>query len=401
MIPYKTPHIISMVGITVGNGSYIPVAHTQIMSATTTEAYNQTYMFKSGTWSGLSIYIRTANASGDTTFTVRKNGSDTAITLTVPQNSTGRFEDLVNTASVAVGDLISIGVTTSAGTITPTSITVLYETNDGTTAQYFMAHSDTGGSFSANNRYIRPSTSEILGSITSEVLTSNIVQHNSTIEGVAVYVSLNARTAGSTVSSRVNSSSGIGVTIATTSTGMFTNTGSQSITAGDSVNSVFTFSSGAHALTIRTVTMFVVSTNPREITLIAGNPVARNTTNTNNAWAFIGGIVVFSGAGEAVAREYPVTGGVLSGFQWYASANTSTQDLVMYVRKNGADGNENITYTTGSTGWIQDATNSDTIASTDYVTVRTARAASGSGTTTFQHTSIKYTMDPLLRVITI
>jgi hypothetical protein len=50
-----------------------------------------------------------ANTRGDsTTVTVRKNGANTGITVTITAGSTATFQDLVNTEAVVAGDRVSI-----------------------------------------------------------------------------------------------------------------------------------------------------------------------------------------------------------------------------------------------------------------------------------------------------
>jgi len=68
----------------------------------------------SGTAKNLYFIIRTNTLSGPTVATVRKNGFDQAITLTIPAGATGDFADTVNTFSVAVGDKISVKFDTTA-----------------------------------------------------------------------------------------------------------------------------------------------------------------------------------------------------------------------------------------------------------------------------------------------
>lgn len=67
------------------------------------------------TLSKFSLVVITNTSSTSSVYTVRINGVNTAITVTVPAGATGRFEDLVNIASVATGDLISIEETGITG----------------------------------------------------------------------------------------------------------------------------------------------------------------------------------------------------------------------------------------------------------------------------------------------
>lgn len=393
-VSYPVPHIVTTSGITHANGNFLPIAQTVANAANSTEAYVQTYMTYSGTWSGFSLYFRTANASGDTTFTVRKNGVDTAMTITVPQNTTGFFQDLTNTVSVAVGDLVSIGVTTTAGTTTSVpSITTLFTADSGDSVQYAMMYEPGAFSFTATNRYFRPA-GDCTAAITTEANAQNMIQHDATIEAIGVYVSANTRTQSTVFYNRINGADGnVSVSVASSATGLqFSDTSSDAVNAGDLINSRGAIASGSGSIGIRNVQYTIVSDNPREITFMGGNTLSRSSA-TGSAWNFAAGYTMNSGATEAVARSYPITPGVMSGLAYYVSANTATQTLTYQLRKNASDVGNVVAIATGVTGWVQDVTNSDAFTSTDYSTMNGSRSVAGSGSTTMQNTSMKYTMD--------
>lgn len=68
-----------------------------------------------GTFSHMAVYV-TSNARGvSIPFTLRKNGSDTALAITVPAGQTGLFEDLTHTVSVVAGDTVTYSIGLSAG----------------------------------------------------------------------------------------------------------------------------------------------------------------------------------------------------------------------------------------------------------------------------------------------
>jgi hypothetical protein len=390
---YPVPHIVSISAITLSSGNFLPLAQTAYTAATSTEAYVQTYMTKAGTWSGLSVYFRTANASGSTTFTVRKNGADTALAVTIPQSSTGLYQDLSNTVSVSVGDLMSIGVTTSAGTAASVpSITTLFEATSGDSVQYNMSLDPNGFASGTQPRYFR-----VAGLLTpnagTEAGNQSLVQHAGAITAIAAYVSANTRTTTTTFRSRINSANGtvtFGVPASPSGTGLFVDTAhSDSVAAGDLINGTYTWTSGSNSLTVRNIQLTIVSTNPREITFIGGNNLSKNAS-TGSAWNFAAGLLLNSGASETIGRSYPITPGVMSGLAYYSSANTATQTLTYQLRKNTANANQSVAVT--GTGWVQDVTNTDSFSATDFSSMNGSRSVAGSGSTTMQNTSMKYTM---------
>jgi uncharacterized cupredoxin-like copper-binding protein len=83
-----------------------------------TEANRQTMVPIAGT--ARNLYVATSStqsAGGSLVFTVRKNGADTALTLTIPASTAaGTFSDTTNSFSVAAGDKLSLKVANGTGT---------------------------------------------------------------------------------------------------------------------------------------------------------------------------------------------------------------------------------------------------------------------------------------------
>lgn len=395
---YPVPHIITG-PITAATGQFLPLAHTVFVASNTTEAQTQKYMTYSGTWSGLSIYVRTANATGSTTFTVRKNGTDTGVTVTIPVSTTGLHQDLTNSVSVSPGDLMSIGITTaSGGSMNVASVTNLFESDSGDSVHYNMSYDPGTAASGAQPRYYKPN-GDFSGAFTTEANNRIRIQHDSTLTEVSVYVTSNTRTAASVFRTRIGGVTGnLAASVPATSTGLYTNTGtSDTLSSGGLFGYILTWTSGANSITWVNLQTTIVSDNPREITMMGASQVTRSTTNTNDLWTSAGGFNNFSGTGEAAVRAYFITPGVVSGLAYMASGNTSTRNLTFQLRRNGADVNGVLVYTaTPTTGWLQDTTNSDAYDNNDYMSTRNYRAAAGSGTTVFQSNSILYTMDEIL-----
>lgn len=87
-------------------------------STNATEANKQLVMASSGNLEKFYVVTNTAQpATGSLVITVRKNGVDTALTLTIPSSAAaGVYSNTVNSISVSAGDLISISFSNSAST---------------------------------------------------------------------------------------------------------------------------------------------------------------------------------------------------------------------------------------------------------------------------------------------
>jgi hypothetical protein len=76
----------------------------------------QLVVTRPGTLRNLRVHITGAGTDNQTvTFTVRKNGADTAITCTKANDTSGDTSDLVNSTTVVAGDLVSISILKAAG----------------------------------------------------------------------------------------------------------------------------------------------------------------------------------------------------------------------------------------------------------------------------------------------
>ncbi len=73
-------------------------------------------MTRPGTIRNLRVQVATAGVGSQTvTYTIRKNGVDTALLTTINNTSTGLVSDLADTFTVVAGDLLSLKITKAAG----------------------------------------------------------------------------------------------------------------------------------------------------------------------------------------------------------------------------------------------------------------------------------------------
>jgi hypothetical protein len=107
--------------------------------ALTAEATTQFPISENGfTAKNLGVYIsQNSLASGTTTFALRKNGSTTALAITVPNTQTGWFEDASNSVSLAEDDEVNMMLTSAVAsgsqTITLKSFQVSLEASNPAT----------------------------------------------------------------------------------------------------------------------------------------------------------------------------------------------------------------------------------------------------------------------------
>jgi hypothetical protein len=80
------------------------------------EAGTETLVKTSGTVKNMACYVSANARTTNTVITLRKNGADTALALTIPAGTTGLIENVVNTVAVAAGDLINWKIVAGSGT---------------------------------------------------------------------------------------------------------------------------------------------------------------------------------------------------------------------------------------------------------------------------------------------
>lgn len=383
---YKVPHIIG-VSNTAGNGTYFSASMS--WGSSSVEANVEFHVTKDGTFSGLTTLTDSANTSGDSTFTFRKNGSDGNQSVTVAQNTAGINQDTVNSDSVSEGDTVSIGLTTTAGSIGIASLTILFEADDGSTTQFLMSRGSPSA-FGNNNtvRYIVPVGEIITTNFTNESNASNYIMTDAVASNLGVYILDNTRTTDTRFALRKNGALGNQlVTFSGGQTGFASDSiNTDSIAADDLINfRMQTFGSG-NQITLRNIQLTLTSDNPQEMTLLGGGPYVRSSTGAA-LYGRVGG-----GSGNPSGNEVnnnSVLGvdATLSKFSIYTSANASNRNMTITFRSGFSNGNQSVTNNAGVTGWSQDLSNSDVVAPLDRIDFRTQATSAGSGNVTYMNVS--------------
>ncbi len=397
---HKVPHIVGFNPSTIAAGYYTGGVNANGQSAAA-EAEVQFYITKAGTYTGLSVNVTVANATGDSTLTFRKNGADGNNTVTVSSGATGLFQDTTNSDTVAVGDLVNFNLTYTAGSAAFSSWTILFEADDGSTTQFNMAAGQPAG-YGNNNaiRYMYP-VGTLVTNLTTESLTQNMINHNCVMSNFGVYVSANTRTTTTTFRPRVNAadapSSGGVVQYTSTQTGLRRNTSTTvTLTAGDLIDLSWVTGGSGNLITISNIQYTLTSDNPREITIMGGSVFARSST----ASAIFGRVADNLGLNtgtETQNRVFVGASGDISKWAIYVSSNLSTRDMDIVLRISGATGTNSVTNTLSTTGWLQDTTHTDAITASDYLAFRSLVNSGGAGTgnVTYNATSFLLTLPDL------
>lgn len=380
---YHVPQIWH-IGSSLATGNYIGAVTGQGFS--TTEAYVQFRVTKAGTFSGLTGFVSTANGSGTSTLKFRINGADGNQTINWTSGQSGRKSDTTNSDTVAVGDLVSISLTTTAGSITLASVTNLFQATSGDTVQFLMATGNETFGSNSLTRYYRPvGELEILN---SEPIRQNYIMQAATASDLAVYVSANTRTGTTTFRLRKNTANGNEVIAVTTLvTGLVRDSSNtDSIAADNLIAHSMTTGGGSGSITTVNMQVTLTSTDPKQITLLGGVDRIRSS-GAGASYYMIAGSV---GTGGVENGNKSVVGvdATITKFSVRTTSNGSNRDMIVTFRKNTANGNQTVTVTAGANSWATDSTNNDVVDSNDELAFSIVPTSAGTGNVTWPEVSM-------------
>ncbi len=302
-----------------------------------TEAQRQFRWRGAGTINRFGMWIISNGRGTDTSFFLRINGANTALTFTVPGGGTGYFEDAVNEVAIADGDLVSLGITSGsgAGSLVFDQHVMQFEADTGTSVMYgCYANTALTGAVTRYTGFTGK------GGTATEAVVSGPAGADGTFSRLGVYVVSNSlASATTTLRFRKNGVNGAQVvTIAAGATGLFEDvTNSDAVDAADLIGiSIATVGGGGGSITIGLVTTrFVSSDGPFQIGTVMVDGNFPSSTVSSYFLCFGG-----QGAGRASEAETQVDlpfRYVARGLSTRLSGNGSSVPVTVTVRKNGAD----------------------------------------------------------------
>lgn len=377
---FKVPHVQNQVGGSVGAGqtNYFPVASGRL-TPRANEAQNQMRWHTAVTLSHLWARVVANATSASSSVVSRKNGVDGNLTLSIGAGATGTFEDTTHTDSIASGDDAAIKVVAGAGgPLGIETISILVEPSSGTVVKL----SNTSVTPNANGvtRVVRLTGWDDNTVTGSEAQTQLEFENAGTLKNLYVYVSSNARTTDTTISVRKNgSNTGCPtVTVGAGGTGVFEDTSTTvAVANGDDINYRWTTLAGTQDLVATQVAIeFVTADEFTQLVCAAGS--AGSTINAGlTRYSIPIGTGALSYTTESPSQLLIRQAMTLSNLKARVRTNSLSASSTLKLRKNGADGNQVLTIGAGVTGWIEDTTNSDTLADGDLINYQLVTGATG------------------------
>lgn len=367
-------------GFGASSTTYILLTGRSTVSAT--ESQVQRVVRSAGTFSNMSVLI-ISNDRGASTLTFRKDtGGGPAAgnqTISIPSSTTGRFEDITNSDTVAAGDKVNMRIVVGAGGTTCVArvYSSLFSASSGNVVTLPTASSQNNMT-TASTTVFTPITGE--GTDAAEALVQEKVKTAGTWRNLAINVRTNTFGTTCTVRSRKNTANGnqvISVTASTT--GWFEDiSNSDTVAVDDLLSLSMTTGSGAGNFRLWCAATEFDSSAGNALALAASGATYTTVAASGSIYGCIGG---FGNCTDATEAYVQTTAGAIFTASFVGCnvvANTVVGASSLQLRKNATTNLNNVVSITGlTTGWFVDVTHSDSIVATDTLGYLVTAGAAG------------------------
>lgn len=206
----------------------------------------------------LQVNVPASSRNGTTTVKTYINGADGAQSITIPALTTGWFEDTTNSDSISVDDDVSFKAVTvtGGGNCLPTSITVAFETTDGSALFAVCASPGVAIPLAAGATHYS-SLGGSLPNSNNEGAMQQSAKVDSTFSKLELNVTENTVSSNSTFKFRVNAANGNqSITIPSATTGTFEDSSNTDAVLADDLLT-FQLVAGAGGTSIKVSNYFV------------------------------------------------------------------------------------------------------------------------------------------------
>ena len=364
-----------------GNGMLFP---------STTEANRHVTWHTPGALSKLYVRVIANTTTLASTLTVRKNGADDAITITIPAATTGVFEDISNIVTIADGDeLCYKTVSGGTGVVTFSLMSLLFDEAANTvtiTKQIAMGSAAT----TSNTTQFMQISGDRSGTSAVEANMETRMKQAGVFKNAWLYVSANAKTTSTPVTFRKNrTDTAITWTIPAGTTGIYEDTTNPiSVTAEDEVDWKIVYALDAANITIENIAIDFENPDGYHFPVAGSTGATSDITQdfgTTNYYVVGGGArEITVEADQKLKTRIPVT---YSGLTIHGQVNTINGPTTVKFRKNGSDGNQIINIGSAVAGWQSDDVNTDLCDNNDEVDIEITTGGS-SGAITIRNISL-------------
>jgi hypothetical protein len=376
---YRAPIVSSHSGVVNAATSYYPMGGD--MTASATLANMEVPFYLAATFKNLRCYVTANSSSTSTTFRLIKNGSATALTLTIGSGATGLFEDSSNSVTITSTDKFCYEVVRgSAENMTFTNMTVDYLTPAGS-MKHIVTGAGVGYANASQTRFNRPVGGITI--VTGESGARSSVPCGFTARNLAVYVSANGRSSTSTVQIRKNNAdTGVIISIGSGATGWFTDTSnSVAFSEADQITIGMTNGIGSGTVAFRTISWESDATTTGLAAQFMGfNGVNLTSANSPRHSPLAAQQIDITTSATANYRTVMRGGGVIKKLYCETNSNAATTSTTYSVQVGGSDTSVLAVLPTVTTGVFSDTSNTYTYANGDSMGAQFSRGGTGAHT---------------------
>lgn len=322
-----------------------------------------------GTYSLLYVRILTNTLTNSATFRSNKNAAAGNQSVLVGAGATGEFQDATGADDVVSGDTFTLQIITTTGgtSIIPSIVGVAFQASSETVSRHMWSNGGAAAlAITSSTTFRMPlNGGGTPSSFTSESQTQAKVHAAYTWKNLAVRVSANAHTTSPCIfRSRKNSANGNqSVSVPASTSGYFEDTtNTDTLASGDMVCYHVTTAGGTGNITVMFVTSELLSTNLNFL-LIAHTPTG--VTVTSDLGFRIAGPLA-SGVEPDISANALVDCTV-TRLTCRTSANTTTIDQPLTLRKNQANTAVSILMPASTSGEFEDTTHSVDLTPSDEI----------------------------------
>lgn len=337
----------------------------------TTESERQVIVRMIFTASRMYVNV-TANDRGASTVRMRKNGANGNEVVAITASTTGKFEDAINTDVFASGDLFNYQLVTGAGgsTFVLDAISHISAPSVNT----FQRNVTNVSAALGNNDFYA-----ISGVQTSSNESGNqnkIYGAGGTLKNLAVFISANTRDANCTVTLRKNGmAQAMTVTIPTLTTGTFEDlVNTVAVVANDLVNWISTRPGTTGNCICQYMAVTFETTND---TFLMNGFGSTSVAAASTMYYVSSGSTSLNSATESNAQSESRIAFTLNNLRVFVNTNNINDASTVRFRKNGANGNLNVSITGLTAGAFEDVANSDAVLATDIINSQIVAGATG------------------------
>lgn len=347
-----------------------------LLNKSSTEADRQIPYHTAGIISNLRVRVTGNSTTAPSTVRVRKNGANGNIIITIPAGSTGVFEDIIRSDSVAAGDKLCIqSISGGSGTLSFTIMSALFKSDTSGDA-LSKPNTHTFNITSSGTRYSNITGPSSTGGTENDH--SSKLQKPCTVRNLWINVLSNPRTSDTTITIRKNNSStSITKVIGAGVVGFLEDiVNSESFAVGDTISFQNISGAGTETLTL-IIGCEIISSGS---SYLGGGGSSTQTLNAGlSTFIAVGGIT--RDATEDNTKQKARLPFDISEMTMNVTANTITDNSTFTLRKNGVDTALSITYASGETGFKTDSVDTISFLETDDMSIGVNTGATGTSMT--------------------